>query len=393
MIETASRTRNQANAWRTRWLRVHLWLGLSVGALLVIVGLTGSVLVFMNEFDAWLNPALLTAVPSDSRSIQRPLNEIIAAAERMVEPESRILAVMGQHGREGVFSISYMQPSLAQRRVFVDPYTATVTGTREFGTHEVVPAYLIEAVFQLHFTLLSGETGQTIVAIGALLLLVSIATGFILWWPLTGKWRQAFTIRRPATAVRVTFDLHKVFSLYPSLVLGVVLLSGVSMNLHDAFVQVIQWLSPGTRGASARLLSSPSRGRLPIGVVKAWDIATSRYSGGNLYGIFPPESLTGVYLVAFRQVPELSAFWSERWIVIDQYSGAILEARAPDMRRTAGESFLDWQWPLHSGQAFGWPGRLAVFAAGLACPVIFATGVLMWSRKRRSRRGRIANDP
>lgn len=377
------RLRNSARAWRRVWLRLHLYLGLAVGALLVVVGLTGSALVFMNELDAWLNPDLLTVTaPSENGAVHRSMAEIVAAAERVVEANSRILAIMGPHGREGVFSVSFEEPTQIQRRVFVDPYHATVRGARYFGAHEVVPLYLIEAIFQLHFTLLSEETGQTVVAIGALLLLVSIMTGLLLWWPLTRHWRQAFAIRCPTQPVRLTFDLHKTFSLYTCLVLSAVLMSGISMNLSKPFVRVTQWFSPVTRDVPARLVSGPGAGRPPIGPARAYEIATSQYPGGDLYGIFPPSKSTGVYLVSHRRVPGLSRFWSKRWIAIDQYSGAVLDVRAPDTRRTAGETFLAWQWPLHSGQAFGLPGRLAVCVVGLACPVIYATGVLMWWRKR-----------
>lgn len=376
---------SSARAWRRVWLRLHLYLGLSVGALLVVVGLSGSALVFMNELDAWLNPDLLTVTaPSENGAVHQSMAEIVAAAERVVEANSRILAIMGPHSSEGVFSISFEQPDETQQRVFVDPYRATVTGVRNFRTHEVIPAYLIDAIFQFHFTLLSGEIGQTIVAIGALLLLISIVTGLILWWPLTSQWRQAFAIRFPTNPVRFMFDVHKTFSLYTCLVLGAVLVSGVSMNLNKPFVRVIQWFSPTTRDAPARLLSSPAAGSTPIGAVEAWEIATSRYPGGELYGIFPPSMPTGVYLVSYRRVPGLSRFWSERWIAIDQYSGEVLDVHAPDTRRTAGETFLAWQWPLHSGQAFGMAGRLLVLAGGLASLVIYVTGVLMWWRKSRA---------
>lgn len=90
-------------------------------------------------------------------------------------------------------------------------------------------------------------------------------------------------------------------------------------------------------------------------------------------------------MVDRRHVPGLSAFWSERQVAIEQYSGALLDVRDSTTRRSAGETFLDWQWPLHSGQAFGWTGRLLVFLSGLACPVIYATGFLMWWRKRKPR--------
>ena len=61
-----------------------------------------------------------------------------------------------------------------------------------------------------------------------------------------------------------------------------------------------------------------------------------------------------------------------------------MDVRAPNTRRSAGETFLDWQWPLHSGKAFGWVGRILIFLCGLACPVIYMTGVIRWLQKRRA---------
>lgn len=46
--------------------RVHLWLGLTIGALFAFAGLTGSLLVFYPEIDAALSPAL-RAVPAGAR--------------------------------------------------------------------------------------------------------------------------------------------------------------------------------------------------------------------------------------------------------------------------------------------------------------------------------------
>ena len=48
---------------RTVARRVHLWLGLSLGLLFVVSGLTGSILAFYPELDRALVPAL-RAVPA-----------------------------------------------------------------------------------------------------------------------------------------------------------------------------------------------------------------------------------------------------------------------------------------------------------------------------------------
>jgi len=46
-------------AERRTWGWIHRWLGLNIGVWFALVGLTGSILVFEDEVDAFLNPGLL----------------------------------------------------------------------------------------------------------------------------------------------------------------------------------------------------------------------------------------------------------------------------------------------------------------------------------------------
>ncbi|MFO0720831.1 MAG: PepSY domain-containing protein [Nitrospira sp.] len=57
-------------------------------------------------------------------------------------------------------------------------------------------------------------------------------------------------------------------------------------------------------------------------------LAAARYPEGRLRSISMPEDAKGVYQVGREGVPGLSAFWSERIVSVDQYSGAILDVRA-----------------------------------------------------------------
>lgn len=379
----------RVRAWRALWVQVHSYLGLFAGALLVVFGLTGSILVFWQEIDEWLNPALLTVeVPPSGQESCQPIGKLVAAAVQASPPGSRVTQLYGASTRERVMAVYVEYPSRAWARVFVDPYRARVTGVRSYGANEWVPSSFMDIVFALHYTLFLGETGVALAATAAIGLILSLVTGVIVWWPITGQWRQAFAIRRPITPFRFLFDLHKTSSLYLCLVLGAVLLSGIDMNLNGPYVWAVQLFSPATRGPAQAPTSTPVSGLAAIGAERAVAIATASHPDGVLSGVAMPDGETGVYVVGRRQVPGLSAFWSERQVAIDQYSGAILEVRDPTTRRSAGETFLDWQWPLHSGQAFGWPGRVVVFLSGLACPVIYATGVLMWWRKRKAQLNR-----
>ncbi|PKD40701.1 hypothetical protein CWO84_07390 [Methylomonas sp. Kb3] len=75
---------------RQIWLRVHLYLGLFVGAVLAVVGFTGGILVFYEELQDVLNAEQIRiqAPPASQRQLC-PLDDIIAAAETIKPPGSR----------------------------------------------------------------------------------------------------------------------------------------------------------------------------------------------------------------------------------------------------------------------------------------------------------------
>ncbi|MEK6640051.1 MAG: PepSY-associated TM helix domain-containing protein, partial [Nitrospirota bacterium] len=65
------------SGWKKLWLRVHWWLGLSVGFVFALSGVTGSALVFYQGIDEWLNPERRTVVDSGP---YRSFEEMVAAA-------------------------------------------------------------------------------------------------------------------------------------------------------------------------------------------------------------------------------------------------------------------------------------------------------------------------
>ena len=60
------------------WLVFHRWTGIIAGLVTVIVGITGSLLVFEDELDVTLNDKLFTI---SSASHPLPLDQLVAAAE------------------------------------------------------------------------------------------------------------------------------------------------------------------------------------------------------------------------------------------------------------------------------------------------------------------------
>src|SRR5262245_49426041 len=62
---------------RKTWSSIHRWLGLGLGTWFALVGLTGSLLVYEDALDAWLNPALLR---DEARGPRLPSGAIVERA-------------------------------------------------------------------------------------------------------------------------------------------------------------------------------------------------------------------------------------------------------------------------------------------------------------------------
>lgn len=367
----------------------------------MLIGLTGSLLVFHLEIDEWLNPhLLLVAARQESSAAYRPIEELTAAVMKAVPPGSRL--TFGQYPRhDGVaYRWNVLVPptpeakapmELEMHHVFVDPYRAEVIGSRlvrPAGLGGAVPRTFIGFVFALHYALLlprfgDPPFGDAVVAVIGLVLTVSLFTGIYLWWPKSGGWIAALTIKRGAHVRRLNFDLHKTAGIYFSIVLLALFISGVSLNLRAPFHAVVRLFSPTVDRYDIR--STPAEGRVPLSIGQVMRTVQAQYPDGRAEWLYLPKNSTGTYAICQRDVPNVSLVLSRRCVVVDQYSGEILHVQAPD-RGTAGDSFIQWQWPMHSGQVFGMTGRWIVFTSGLICPLLFGTGWYLWWRKQRHRR-------
>ncbi|MGQ0592973.1 MAG: PepSY-associated TM helix domain-containing protein [Gammaproteobacteria bacterium] len=370
---------------------MHLWLGLLAGAVLVVVGLTGSLLAFSEELDRWFNADLLTVSPQAAGTrAYRPLDDLFRVLKEAVAPSGLARRLNFPRTADQALCLQYSVSLHSSEDsdwllTCVDPYTGRLLGVRvQARAERFWPDNWVWLVVGLHTTLLAGSTGLYTVTVIAVLLIISVLTGLILWWPSTGKWRQAFTIKRHASAERRNFDLHKTFGSYSALVLVVLLFTGIYKNLPQYVKPLVEVFSPVTAWPEG-LKSTLVPGQTPITPGQALAIAERLFPDGELVMMkLPPDGPEGVYAVGKRAPDEVGS-WPYRHVWIEQYSGAVLHVQDPH-HGTAGDKFLEWQFPLHTGEAFGLPGRILVCIAGFVPAVLYTTGFIRWRQKARAKR-------
>jgi uncharacterized iron-regulated membrane protein len=362
---------------RRNWLTAHRWLGLTVGLVFVLIGLTGSLLVFDHAIDEWLNPNLLLTEGSGQR---KSIADVVAAAEQAFDPsQSQAAAVSRPRVENGVWTVWFASGTANAptfTAVYVDPYSASTTGQRVWGED------LMTWIYRLHFQMLAGRIGSIAVGIIGILVVISILSGVYLWWPLwKNSLRAAFAIRRGR---RFSYDLHKTFGIVSAGVLLVITFTGVYMEFPDA-VNAVAKVFVTVSDTQTAFSSSPDGAKQPLSPDEALAIAQKSFPDATFDHLHPPDGNAGAYEVAFRQADEIQQSFGRSQVFLDQYSGEVIAIREP-ADFTAADAFFAWQFPLHNGEAFGLVGRWVVLFFGLTPAILYTTGVLVWWRKRQSKR-------
>jgi uncharacterized iron-regulated membrane protein len=358
----------------------HRWFGLIAGLWLFLMGATGAILVFYAEIDRALNPDLFTA----SAGPAQPVDRWVAAAQaRHPDRAVRFIDLPNTAGKSATLWLEKRadlppDPRESNWQVFVDPATAEVLGDRDYSAIDLSRRGITNFLYTFHHTLHLGETVAWLLGLVALLWLIDHVASVVLAFPTAARWRQSFRIRPGVHGHKRVFDLHRAIGLWLFPVTLTLAVSGVYFNWRDEFRAAVNAVSPLTPRAdqAAPALPTPLTAP-PIG----WDAALAR-ADAPVDGI-AYNAAKGLYWLRLFDARDIDPS-GRRWLFVDARNGAILSDRHAT-QGSAGDMVMAWQFPLHSGKAFGWPGRIAIFMAGIATCLFVVTGFMMWARKRRAR--------
>lgn len=363
---------------RRFWRAMHLYVGLNLGLLLALAGITGSVLVFYQELDPILAPEIIAQPNADPPLRWEAIYQALRRAEperphgwRLENPENPLRAVTARYYKP----VETEQKSFAPLLVSVDRYTGQIVRRQFWGDS------LTTWLYDLHYTLLLDKPGKIAMAVVGGLTMLALISGLYLWWPNPGKWRQALTLKRRASRERLVYDLHKLAGVYGWLVFAVLAVTGIALEIPEYVKPLVMQASPMHDPPSPRSVTSGGK-RIDVDAAVAAGMA--RYPNAALVWIETPNDPTGSYRINLRQPGEPGWRFPKTNVWIDQYSGEVLAANAPE-NFSNGELLWSWLHPLHSGEAFGLPGRLLIFSAGPLCALLYVTGLVRWLQKRRSR--------
>jgi uncharacterized iron-regulated membrane protein len=357
--------------------KIHLWIGLALCVPLVVIGVTGSILVFEPELQALERPAV---PPARADLPPATVAGIVAAARIAAPAEYAANSYTAPRSATDVATVRFSaagRPGPGGIEIFVDPGSLAVVGQHEAS------AGIVRQIFLLHANLLSRDrSGRNIVGWLGVAMLALGTSGFVMWFPRPGQRRRAFTIRRGTTGFRFHRELHGAVGIWGLAVFFIVSFSGVYL----AFPQAVGVLvgSRDMRPGAAAIRVAPVPGAQPLDIDGAIAVARGAVPDGVVRSVALPARPDQPFRVGLAHgvdrdgAPLATAF-------VDPWARRVAELRDP-RAFSAGESFLAWQRALHVGSGLGWIWRILVFLSGFL-PLLFAvTGVAMWLAKRRQPR-------
>jgi uncharacterized iron-regulated membrane protein len=347
------------------WLfQIHLYTGLAAGLYALLIGVTGSALVFQPQMRDWLDRGLTrTAGSGPHISVDRAL-----ASVRTAHPDFAVMSIRIPAGAHSPYRISAAH--MGGDEFFVNPFDGRIMGEGH------TPHDLLAWLQQLHFNLLGGKTGRIVNGVGGLMLFLLSATGVVIWWPGIHNAKRAMGIDWRARWQGINYDLHSAIGFFTLLFTAVISLTGAYYAWPEESKALIGWFSPlRQKAAPPRLAARPQAKELPVAEL----METARHAVPNTWvstvmlphGIGQPVKITLMNGGARE-------YENSNYIYLDPYTGTILRVDSVE-DRSAGDAIVAWIGPLHFGTFGGGPAVYILWMIfGLSPAILGVTGLLMW---------------
>lgn len=369
---------------RNAFFWIHLVVGVSSSFIVVMLCVTGAILAFElpitvaadralvevpAEHEALPNVESLTAVAAESRVGTPPESVRVGAA-----PNDPVVASWGRRDQ-----------------MLLNPWTGESLGEGASGTH----AFFRTTMTVHRWFALEGagrDAARLVTGIAALLMVLLVPTGLLLWVPRRLTWKKVRgviipKVRRYGQALE--YQWHHVFGFWMALPLLFVALTGAAIGF--------EWLNQGLvkLGGGAVAAEGPPHGpghgggdggdavilseELTDSLNEALAVAAQEIPGWNAIRVAIPEAADTVVEVT-----------------VDSGNGRQLQAQQNlTISRTAPRVVGRSSWAAeererkirvlirfgHTGEMFGWPGILLAAFASIAGALLAYTGLALSTRR------------
>jgi uncharacterized iron-regulated membrane protein len=342
---------------------IHSTAGLFSGLFILLMSLSGAALVFHENVDALQKPMIGPGkVPAKILSVDS-CYQVVKHNYHGAMVSSCIIA---QNDRQAfsftIYDSSYETGKKALQ-LFIHPVTGNILQSR--GGSDNFMSWLSKFHNSFHL----GKTGEWLLGFFALVFLLSIITGFILF---RKKIAAVLLFRRPAYKKN---NLHQVIGVWALLFNLMIAVTGFWMQRYVFKKEFYQ-----SYNYTPVVKASPP---LSFNFDSAYTAIKKRYPDFTAAVIYFAQSNSGKTAVYGSRASN-AYIHSKKFadaIMLDS-AGGIAKTRMID-ENTAGDKYDIINSQLHMGRYGGWGIKIIYFVFGLTGALLSITGFLLWWRRRK----------
>ena len=372
MSKPTLRKRKQLSTIKRIAHKLHLWLGLISGSIVLVMALTGCIYVFQDELQDLTRPWRKVVVENKPYAAPSTMFTHLAAAYSNAKASAIIYQGLGRPAQ--VRTKINEQP----HHIYFNPYSGAITHV------QLLEDDFFIAVERLHrFLLLPKEIGRPITGISTIIFLVMLISGLILWWP--KKWKRAgqnFTIKWKARWRRKNYDLHRTIGFYMIFPAMIIALTGLTFSyeiLHDAVYPIGNAFSNISKDKEMPVLHFGSQSATTTSIDLSFQKTLQLAPDSEMYFILDQGAghpiLSGAY-------PDALAYDHQSNYYFHPKTAQLIHAQPYDDKST-GMQLQEMNFGLHTGQYFGLFGKIMAFLGSLFVAALPVTGFMMWYGRRK----------
>lgn len=340
---------------KRRLLQIHRWCGLLICAFVLMQAVTGGMLAFRTGLAQLIDPAGMVRQTAIGEA---PLSSIVASV-RAAYPGFELQRIVYPRNVRATYFAHLVNARGVVRYASVDPGSGAVLRAGSIWR------FPTEAALLIHYQLMADRAGLAVVLLLGLSLLTMAVTGLAYWWPRPGRWRRSLDVNWRMPGRVVLRQAHRALGPLVALVICLSAATGVIL----AFNLVT---GPGSTRSTA-----PS-GLPPVAdtnLDRAFALARATFPGRGVRDIrMPAPGKFNVFFWAPERQPE-----AVHGIRIELQSLRI----AGVSEAAADKSLSTFVLPIHTGESWGWVGKLIILLEGLCLATLGVSGPLMWFQARR----------
>ena len=359
------------------WL--HLFCGVTAGAVILIMSATGVILALKPQLQNWVDRDARSVTPQSERLGVQALIGAVEAARPKSSPQSLTvsrdpaLAATVNLGRAG--------------NLYVNPYTGAVTGSSSVRTSE-----FFQSMTNWHrYLAMSGEgraTGRSLTGFSNAAFLILALSGLYIWWPKQFARRSLKPIlwfRRTSTGRARDFNWHNTIGFWCLVPIVIMTVSGVVISY------------PWASDLVYRVTGSP----VPVRAQRDGGGATRE--GGTPAPVMPAE-LDRIWARAETQVPTWSILtmrlparegapvsftitdgghwnaFARSTLTVSSTTGEVVQWQ-PYEASSAGQKARGWLRFAHTGELGRLPGQIVAGVGSLGGVFLVYTGLALAFRR------------